>query len=93
MSLDKSNARQRLHNKRKQHEKEIDLPAARSVRREKQKRDGNCSLRAGRAELLDFDLAIRGATQRPAFGQGWNSARGACRSANRLVKQGPFDNE
>jgi len=57
--------------------KEIDLPAARSVRRKKQKHFGNRALRAFRGERTGFDLAICGATQRPAFGQGWNSARGA----------------
>ena len=86
MSLDKSNARRRLHNKRKQHEKEINLPAARSVRREKQKRDGNCSVRAGRAELLDFDLAIRGATERIAVGQHQDCGDATRPRANCLVR-------
>jgi hypothetical protein len=74
VSLDKSNARWRLHNKGK-HEKEIDLPATRSVRRKKQKHFGNRALRAVRRERGGFDLAICGATQRPALGQGWDYRR------------------
>jgi hypothetical protein len=93
VSLDKSNAGRRHHNKGKQYEKEIDLPAAGSVRRKKQEHFGNRALCAFRGERTCFDLAICGATQRPTFGQGWNNARGAGRGANCLVKQGPFDNE
>ena len=86
MSLDKSSARRRLHNKRKQYEKEIDLQASDSIGREKQKHDGNCSLRPCRIELLDFDLAIRGTTERIAVGQHQGCRRAAGPNARRLVK-------
>ena len=85
MRLDKRNARRRLHNKRKQYEKEIDLQASDSIGREKQKQDGNRSLRPGRTELLDFDLAIRRATERVAAGQDRDGRRTAGGSANGLV--------
>ena len=62
MRLDKSNARRRLHNKGKQYEKEIDLPATGSVRREEQERFGNGVVCAIRGQRFGGNLAVCGAT-------------------------------
>ena len=93
MRLDKSNARRRLQNQRKQYEKEIDLPASGSVRRKKQKHFGNRVLRVVRGERAGFNLAICAANQLVAVASNWNRDRATRRPANCLVKAGPFDNE
>ena len=93
MKLDKSSARWRhLEQKGNSYEKEMDIPTAGSVGRNRQEHFGSCVVCAFRAQRAGGNLAIRGRTG-DADLPDRNIDRTASPDGDSLVKQGPFDNE
>jgi len=93
VKLDKSSARRRhLERKGNSYEKEMDIPTAGSVGRNKQEYFGSGVVCAFRAQRTYGNLAICGRTG-DADLPGGNIDRTASRGGNSLVKSGPFDNE